>query len=882
MHRSLAADNKTRMAFAAVLALMGWGQAGHAQRTAARSETPYDQMRIGDDSLGYVALPTNQVLTPAGQQITLGGRPTDLAMSPDRRWLAVLSMTELVVIDLESKRVASRAEHAGGSCKGIVFTGDGKTLLASSVLGTIGVFDVAADGKLLQRSVLQLPPRPKSGRKNALPIGLALAADGKSIWAVLNLNNTLAQIDLTSGKFLREVTVGNAPYDVALVGNKAYVSNWAGRHPDASSTVGPSGIGQAVRVDPVRHIASDGSVSVVDLGTARQTKEIVVGLHPCGLAVAPGGNFVCVANANSDTVSVIDVRRDEVIETVSVRPAGSPSLFGSGANALAFAQDGRTLYVSNGTNNAVATVSFQPPACRWQGYLPTAWYPAGLFCDGPRRSLYVANVKGIGSRNTTWRGRRKVKGKTVFGYNGSDHQGSLSIIPLPNPGELAAHTEQVLKNNRARQIRLALSPPDPQAKPLPVPKRTGEPSLFKHVVYIIKENRTYDQVFGDIARAEGDPSLCIFGRDVTPNHHKIVNEFVLLDNFYCSGIISADGHQWTDEAYVTDYIEKFFSGFVRSYPFDGGDALAYASSGFLWDAVIARGKTMRIYGEFVTATIRWKDASRRGSPKFLDCLRDFETRGGAVEIQATPNIKTIAPYICPTAIGFPSTVPDVYRADQFLQELKEFERRGTLPDFTMMLLPNDHTSGTAADYPTPEASVADNDLAVGRIVEGLSKSRFWKDTCIFVVEDDPQNGFDHIDGHRTVAMVISPYSRLKRVDSTNYNQTSIVRTIELILGLRPMNQIDASATPMSSCFGRARDLTPYKCVANRVPLDRLNPKLSQILDPRQRHWAEVSQSLPLDDVDEADEDTLNRILWHAVRGRDDTYPAWAVNVEAGE
>ena len=872
---------RVRLVIGLMAAMMVSGRDASAQqRPSASGERPYEKLKVGGDDPNYVVLPTNQVLTPLGRQVIVGGRPTDVALSPDGRWLAVLSGSHVITIDVGSGAAVDRAEHTGGSCKGVLFSADGKKLFASSSGGTIGVFDVAADGKLARASSIQLPVPAKAARKTALPIGLALSGDQKTLWAVLNLNNTLAEIDLPTGNVVREIPVGNAPYDVVLAGDTAYVSNWAGRHPGPADLTGPSGIATPVRIDPRRHIASDGSVSVVDLKTGRETKQIVVGLHPCGLALAPDGGHVCVANSNSDSISVIDTRAREVIETVSSRPEKSPALFGSGPNALAFSDDGRTLYVANGANNAIAVIGFEPRRCRWKGCLPTAWYPAGLVLDRARQSLYVANVKGIGSLNiTAGRGRRKVKGKDVFGYRARDHQGTVSLIPLPRANELAAHSQQVAKNNRVANSHAALAAPNRQAMPVPVPRLTGEPSVFKHVLYIIKENRTYDQVFGDIAAGEGDADLCIFGREVTPNQHKIVDEFVLLDNFYCSGTLSADGHQWTDEAYVTDYIEKSFGGFVRSYPYYGGDAMAYASSGFLWDNVLAHGKTMRVYGEFVQATIRWKDPSRKTKLTFLDCLRDFEQQSGLIEVLATATVKTLEPHLCRTAIGFPSTVPDVYRAGEFIKELKDFERRGSLPNFMIMLLPNDHTSGTAAGWPTPAASVADNDLALGRIVEAISRSRFWKDTCIFVVEDDPQDGFDHIDGHRTVAMVISPYSRLRKVDSTNYNQTSIVRTIELILGLPPMNQFDASATPMSTCFGDKLDLTPYTSLANNIPLDQMNPPVAQIRDPRQRHWAAVSATLPLEDVDQADEDTLNRILWHATRGRDDTYPAWAVNRE---
>jgi Phosphoesterase family len=386
-------------------------------------------------------------------------------------------------------------------------------------------------------------------------------------------------------------------------------------------------------------------------------------------------------------------------------------------------------------------------------------------------------------------------------------------------------------------------------------------------------------VLGDVKKGEGDRELCIFGRAVTPNAHKLVDEFVLLDNFYCSGVCSADGHQWTDEAYVTDYLEKAFGGWPRSYPYPGGDAMAYAPSGFLWDNVLAHKETLRVYGEFVSAQVRWKDRRRIGTPKFIDIYRDTVEQTGLVEVRATAAIKTLEHYICPTAVGFPLSVPDIHRAAQFTGELKNYEKSGELPNLMMVMLPHNHTMGLRPDNPRPESCVADNDLALGRIVDAISHSRFWPETCIFVVEDDPQMGFDHIDGHRTVAMVISPYTKRKTVDHTNFNQTSMVRTIELILGLAPMNQIDASATPMSSCFTNKADVTPYNVAPNEIPLDRLNPPLAAIRNALQRYWAEESLKLNLDEEDKADENTFNRILWHAQRGRDDTYPKWAVTVD---
>jgi YVTN family beta-propeller protein len=873
-------------------------------KSAAKVEAAdYDQLRLGEGTDGKIVVPTNQVLSPAGRQVAFSGRPTDVALSADGRWLGVLENSRVAIIDPVAGSIASRVSLAGGgSFTGIVFAPDGKRLFAATVRGAIGVFSIDEKGQLKTEQAIRVPP-PIAGKgedvaegdggpqvpakqkakreegKNAVG-GLAISSDGKLLWAVLNMRNSLAAIDLASGQVAKEIAVGNAPYGVVIVGNKAYVSNWAGRVPRANDLAAESGTAVPVMVDPVRHIASDGTVSVVDLAAGKEIKQIGVGLHPSGIAARADGRYVLVANANSDTVSVIDTVKDQEMETISTRPT-EKLLFGSGPNAVAVSLDGKTVYASNGTNNAIAVIDFSKS--KLMGCIPTGWYPAGLALDAKRGELYVANVKGSGSRNVDWKGTRKIEGKEIFGYNSHDYAGSVSLIRLPNGQQLAEQTKTVLANNRQTESISALAPPRPNQPPRPVPQRHGEPSVFKHVIYIIKENRTYDQVFGDIERGEGDASLCIFGKEVTPNHHKLVDEFVLLDNFYCSGVLSADGHQWTNEAYVTDYIEKSFGGWPRSYPYWGGDAMAYASSGFIWDNALAHRKTLRVYGEFTRGSIEWKDKTKKPKPGFLDCYRDFVDQRGEVEIRATAAIKTLEPYVCPTFMAFNNTVPDVYRAEQFMHELKACEAKGELPNLIVMTLPNDHTAGTRPGMPTPAAAVADNDVGLGRVVEAVSQSKFWKETCIFVVEDDPQNGFDHIDGHRTVGMVISPYTRRGgAVNSTNYNQTSMVRTLELILGLPSMNQLDASATSMASCFTDQPNFSPYQAVPNKIPLDQMNPQMAEIRNPGQRHWAEVSIKLPLDAVDEADEDTFNRLLWFAMRGKDETYPAWAVNRDDGD
>jgi hypothetical protein len=402
-------------------------------------------------------------------------------------------------------------------------------------------------------------------------------------------------------------------------------------------------------------------------------------------------------------------------------------------------------------------------------------------------------------------------------------------------------------------------------KNVPIPQLPSQTSLIKHVVYIVKENRTYDQIFGDMPQGNADVSLVHFGRDVTPNHHLLAETFVLMDNFYCSGILSADGHQWTNEAYVTDYIEKFFGGFTRSYPYDGNDTLAYASSGFIWDNVLSHGLTFRNYGEFVNTII---EPDNEG---FFDIYSDFTSGTNKIAIHAKANLEQLKPFICLTYIGFPNKVPDVYRAAEFIKELNAFEKNNNFPNFIIMLLPNDHTSGTSPGLPTSRAAVADNDLTLGHIVEAISESKFWKETCIFVTEDYPQAGLDHVDGHRTVGLVISPYAKHGEVISTYYSQINMVRTIENILGIPPMNQLDLASEPMLDCFENIRDYTPYKAVMNKVPLGELNPLLKS-LHGDSLYWAQKSLEQDLDDYDRIDEDVFNRIIWHAMKGYDLPYP----------
>ena len=336
-------------------------------------------------------------------------------------------------------------------------------------------------------------------------------------------------------------------------------------------------------------------------------------------------------------------------------------------------------------------------------------------------------------------------------------------------------------------------------------------------------------------------------------------------NTYCNGVLSADGHQWTDEGYVTDYLEKSFGEFIRSYPYRGDDPLAFASSGFIWDKVLQKGLTFRNYGEFTEAE------TEPANITWSQMYSEYKNNTNLVKIMAKSKLHTLEPYNCPTFAGFTGKIPDVYRANEFLKELKGYEAKGELPNFMLMLLPDDHTVGVNENYPTPAAAIADNDLALGQIVEAVSMSKFWKETAIFVIQDDPQSGLDHVDGKRTVALCISPYTKRGAVVSTQYNQNSLLRTIELILGLSPMSQFDLIAEPMVDCFTDKPNFTPYKALPNQIPLDQMNPKLSS-LKGKQLYWAKKSMDMPLDEADEADDNVLNRIVWFAMKGYDVPYP----------
>jgi hypothetical protein len=565
-----------------------------------------------------------------------------------------------------------------------------------------------------------------------------------------------------------------------------------------------------------------------------------------------------VANANSDSVSLIDTENNLVVRTLSVK-SDPTAPFGSMPDALALSANDGLLYIGNGGDNKV--LIYDLAANRPSALVPVGWFPGAVVFSDKRSELYVINVKGFGSLGVNRKFPLSVEKNREGGKNAYDYSGSLSVIALAPDGTVAASAITSLNEQLWDG-----QPPGSSSSLVPVPSAPSQTSVFHHVLYIIKENHSYDEILGDLKRANGDSKLCMFCK-VTPNHHAIAEEFVTFDNFYVNGLLSADGHQWTDEGLATDYVEKSMGGFSRSYPSDGTDPLAYSSAGFIWDEVLGKGLSFRDYGEFLKSEVTFEPPNA----KWSDFYDDYVKATHVISFRQHTELKSLEKFISPAYPTFTLTIPDVYRAREFIRELKQFETQDNLPNFMMLMLPNDHTSGTDEGFPTPRAAVADNDLALGQIVEAVSKSKYWKDTVIFVVEDDAQDGLDHVDGRRTVAYAISAYTRRGAVDSTFYNQNSILRSIQLIFGLPPLTKFDLLARPLWSAFQNSPDLRPYTAKANVVPLTEMNPAISS-LRGKQREWAEKSMAMDFSGPDRADDDTLNHILWYSVRGYRAKYP----------
>jgi len=811
---------------------------------------------VGDITGATVLVPTGQSIKSAGTTLAFAGRPVDLALSPDGKILFVKLIDGLAVVDAATMTQLQRLPYdkkERGTMHGIAVSPDGSRVL---VTVTRSMLQVATreGGKWDWTQVISVPGFDKG---DSFPCGVAVSSDGAKAYIAVSRNNTLAVVDLISASLVREIPVGVAPFGVVLSvdGTTAFVSNWGGRRAVKGERVMAS-TGTDVLVDE-RGIPTSGTVGKVDLSLNRMVGEVPVGLHPSAIVSSTDGRRLFVANANADNVSVIDADAFAVLQNVGVRP-DSTLPYGSITDGVAVSRDGSLMLAANAGNNAVALVRFDEKSGRWgkvNGFIPTGWFPAAVVLSD--RFMYVANAKGEGSRT---------RDTSAHKWHVKWQRGTVSRIELPSAAELANDTRRALSLSRTKSSmnEFATSRNTKGVKAVPVPRRTGEPSVFKHVVYVLKENRTYDQVFGDMKKGNNDPALCIYGHDASPNHHALASTFALLDNYYCSGIVSADGHQWATQGITSDYQEKSWGTWSRSYDF-GTDPLAFAPTDFLWDNALLHGKSFRNYGEFDFPEVKPDTAS------WFTVYSDYLHKEGKTGSVVNLPLELLRQYSCLEFPGWNLRIPDVLRMDRFLKEFREFEKSGEWPDLVLVYLPQDHTSGLSQDYPTPRAMMADNDLALGRLVDAISHSRFWESTCIFVNEDDPQDGFDHVDGHRSLCLVVSPYTKRGKVVSTFYNQSSVLHTIERILGLPPMNQMDALAPTMEDCFVSKPDFKPYTAMPNIIPLDERNP-LSFIDGGEGEKYSRMSRQMDFTAPDRIEDDDLNRILWYAAKGPGVPYP----------
>ena len=860
-----------------------------AQRKDSQ-KLPFENKNL-DPTNKYAVLPYNRLVKSAGEVISFGdpdleNHAMDLALIPGEGNVVVEHRTGIVVLKegsgaiLSSWEYDSIPQYAGLSStySGITsFKTGNKTMFCWSAAAGDQVSSALMIAEWTGKQIVnvahisfnKVPPAHL-----ALPNQVIANTEGGELflYVVLNGNNQLVKLRFADSKTVWTAPTGVAPYGICITGNTAWVTNWAGPLvTDTTKETAGTPWGSSY-TDPRTGATRHGTVSLIDITNGQTQDEIHVGLHPNAIIATPDNRYIYVANGNSDNISVIDVASRKLIDSLNTGLFSKAyQYFGSSPNGLFFDSTSGILYVANGMDNAVAVV--KPATYNGdkiadsavvKGFIPTEAYPSGIVIH--RKRLYVTNLEAKGARVLAYAVELKTPdGNLPTAYSIHRELASVSIIPVPDDKQLAKYTDQVKELNLFTRIAFTNAPPRPDAQPKPLPERIGEPSIFKHVIYIIKENKTYDQVLGDVPQGRGEKNLCIFGSQVTPNHHKLANDFQLMDNYYASGKSSAEGHQWTDAAMVSDYVEKNVRAWFRSYPHRQTDALVYNRNGFIWNNAMDHGKKVRVYGEGCTTRydpkLRWKDIYQRYVDK------------QPLDWHNTSTIARLRPIISPT---FPDcdniSFPDQIRADVFIEEWKQWEKQegDNVPDLLVLSLPNDHTAGLSEQYPTPRAMVADNDLAVGRIVEAVTNSRFWDSTVIFITQDDSQSGWDHISPYRTIGFVLSPYSIVNKPIHTNYNQTSMVRTIEQILGIPPMTIIDATALPMFDCFTDNKSNYKYTAVKNNIPLNEMNKPVSQ-LKGKALYYAKLSSSQSFREIDNGDDDNMNRIIWFDAKG-EEKYP----------
>jgi DNA-binding beta-propeller fold protein YncE len=774
-----------------------------------KSTSSFDQSLYKTLKSNRVQLPNQWLLTPAGQaQRPLHDLPLQIVVSADSRWLAVTNngVSEHKIQLFRTKDVTLAGEiDIPKAWYGLAFSRDASRLYASGGNDNVIAVFKNENGKLAADGVIKLgEPWPKN---KICPAGLAIDEPAGNLYTVTKEDSSLYVCRLSDRTVSLRIKLESEPFAVVVSQKRAeiYVSIWGGR-----------------------------TVAVFDKNKLTRKADIQVGEHPNEVILNKAEDLLFVANSLDNSVSVIDLINRKTLETLNTALyPDAPN--GSTTNSLALSADERTLYIANADNNCLAAFDVSNRGeSRPLGFIPTGWYPTSArFAQG---KIWVANGKGMSSLPNPQGPSpfHKRSDSRAAQYIGSLYLGTLSVIKPPKKGQWGAYTKLVYENCPYHKDKELLAEGEAGN---PVPKRVGDPSPIKYVFYIIKENRTYDQVLGDMPEGNGDTSLCLFPEKITPNQHALAREFVLLDNFYVDAEVSADGHNWSTAAYANDFVEKTwptsYGGKGGNYDYEGTRRIAFPKKGFIWDYCRRAGVSYRTYGEFAD---------------------DFK-----------PNYETLEGHFCPYYSSWDMDYQDIRREADWERDFDSLLAINQVPRFNTIRFGNDHTSGMAKGAYSPNAAVADNDLAVGRFVEHLSHSPIWKESAVFILEDDAQNGADHVDAHRSIAFVVSPYTRRKFVDHTMYSTSSMLRTMELILGLPPMSQYDAAATPMWRCFTAEPDFTPIKALPANVSLDERNMAVNNL--------SKISETFNLAQVDAVPDRLFNEVLWKAIKGEESEMPA---------
>ncbi len=842
--------------------LMGGGCVKNVPQAPSPAGVTYSSMETpgptwpGQRPDGSVLLPNQWSLNPAGRQIELGDFPVNVVVHPQGQFAAILhsgySRHQILVVDIRQGKVVS-TWPLNQAFYGMEFSNDGNRLFCSGAGDeVVHVLDFQ-DGILSNDQSIQL----RSPKERGVPAGLTADRSMRHLFVANVWGHRVTRVVLGAQTEIMDIPLGSSTntsksnavepsgdLDTAAAEKRAEAALYG----VAASDTFP----YACKLDERRQrlyvsLWGQAAIDVIDLSSGKVIDRWPTQEHPCEMALTRSGRRLFVANASRNTVMVFDTQAGKPMETVSAAlfPRALP---GSTPNSLALSPDEQTLFVANADNNAVGVFDISTPGrTRPLGFIPAGWYPTSVRVTPDGKHLLIANGKGVHPRPNPegpQPGKTDSK-KRKEQYIGELLRGTLTILDLPARQafvkQLASYTATTYRCSPLNSSN-SVSVARPENSPIPLVP--GDPSPIKYCVYVIKENRTYDQILGDLPQGNGDPQLCLFPGEVTPNFHRLAREFVLLDNFYVDSEVSADGHEWSMGAYATDFVEKMWplsyghnSSGKFPYPSEGNFFIAAPAGGYLWDRAKEAGVSYRSYGEFVN-------------------------NGRTPNDPARSRVKALQGHFDEWFRGFDLSYPDTKRAERFLSEVKRFEAEGDMPRLQILRLPNDHTHGATVGTLTPRAYLGDNDLALGMVVEALSRSKFWPQVAIFVVEDDAQNGPDHVDAHRTTAFVISPYAKRGAVDSSLYSTSSMLRTMELILGLKPMSQFDAAARPMFASFQSTPNLTPYQALPARVDLEERNSKHA---------WGgEIKLNFAREDA--VDDLLLSEIVWRAVKGADYEMP----------